>query len=98
MPIRPKFVSETQICRKVAGNRDCRWEFRLHALERMAEFNPPLTQPDVQNALMFGQVIYAEEKSDVLWRVRGPDLDGGMIKVVAAVFRDEVRIKVVTTF
>ena len=98
MPIRPHYVSQTQIVRKIARNPDARWEFRVHALQRMSEFNPPLTQSDVENALMHGQVIYIEEKTDILWRVRGPDLDGGMIKVLAAVFEVEPRIKVITTF
>ena len=60
----------------------------------MVRFEPPVTQPDVKNAVTNGHVILEEPgKTDLLWRVVGPDLDGNNIKVVVAVYEAEVTVK-----
>lgn len=92
------FVLETQTIRKMAADPACKWKWTKHAFERMAEFQPSVTQPDIENALMNGQVILAEYLKDELWRVRGPDLDGQMITVVVAPHSQPLRIKVITVF
>jgi Domain of unknown function (DUF4258) len=55
-----------------------------------------LCKPDVEAALINGQVILEEHKQDVLWRVRGRDIDGQRIEVVVSVDDVEITIKVVT--
>jgi len=57
-----------------------------------------ISQPDVQSALMNGQVTLEEVKRDVLWRVEGKDIDGRRIEVVVAADEGEITIKVVTAF
>jgi hypothetical protein len=57
-----------------------------------------INQPDVQSALMNGQVTLQEQKQDTLWRVVGKDIDGRTIEVVVAVYEAEIAIKVVTAF
>lgn len=47
---------------------------------------------------MSGQVILQEQKRDILWRVRGRDLDGKAVQAVVAVNEEEMIIKVITTF
>lgn len=47
---------------------------------------------------MNGQVILHEQKQDLLWRVKGRDIDGNEIRVVVAVYEEAIIIKVVTTF
>jgi len=47
---------------------------------------------------MNGQVTLHEQKQDLLWRVKGTDVDGNEIQVVAAVFDETITVKVVTTF
>jgi hypothetical protein len=92
------FVHQTQTTRRVASNPACRWRFKRHALEKMELFHPPVTQPDVKNAVTKGHVVLEEAKRDLLWRVVGPDLDGNNIKVVVAVYEAEVAVKIVTVF
>jgi hypothetical protein len=53
---------------------------------------------DVKYAVMLGRVVLEEQKRDVLWRVMGPDIDGGQIQIVVAVYERAIRIKVITTF
>ena len=53
---------------------------------------------DIEHALTNGQVVLQENKKDILWRVIGQDLDGETIEVVAAVYAEEIVIKVVTAF
>ena len=69
----------------------------LHdALDQMEERK--ISEPDVECALTNGQVILEEGKTDVLWRVKGNDIDGNNIEIVVAVYEDAIEIKVVTTF
>jgi len=62
----------------------------------MAERN--ITAPDIEQVLIKGHVVLEEWKNDILWRVRGRDLDGREVEVVASVDEGEIKIKVVTVF
>jgi len=64
----------------------------------MQQFRPPVLQPDVKNAVTKGHVIFEETKTDLLWRVQGPDLDGATIRVVVAIDEPTPEVKVVTVF
>ena len=90
------YVKETQILRRVASDPECSWEYKKHALKRMAERN--ITAPDIEQVLIKGHVVLEEWKNDILWRVRGRDLDGREVEVVASVDEGEIKIKVVTVF
>ena len=92
------FVHQTQAVRRVTSNPSCRWRFTRHALEKMQCFDPPVTQPDIKNAVTKGHVVFEEAKRDLLWRVIGPDLDGNTIEVVVTVYEAEVAVKIVTVF
>jgi hypothetical protein len=56
------------------------------------------TVPDVQFALMNGQVTLEENKKDILWRVEGTDIDGRALTAIVAVYVLAIEIKVVTAF
>ena len=56
------------------------------------------TTQDVEISLMNGQVTLHEQKKDLLWRVKGKDVDGNEIQVVVAVYEEAIIIKLVTTF
>jgi len=92
----PHYISETQILRRVARNPHCRFRWTKHAIK--AVLDDGRTTQDVENALMNGQVTLHEQKQDLLWRVKGTDVDGNEIQVVAAVFDETITVKVVTTF
>jgi hypothetical protein len=93
----PHYVTETQIVKKLAKDRRCKFIWTIHSLEEMtARFPAPATAADVEHCLMSGQVILEEYKRDILWRVKGRDLDGRVMEVVIAVFEEEKRIKVIT--
>jgi hypothetical protein len=90
------FLQETRQLRSIASNPNCNWEYTEHALERMKERG--ITAADVEQVLINGHVILEERKKDILWRIRGRDIDGRAIQVVAAVYEDSIKIKVVTVF
>jgi Domain of unknown function (DUF4258) len=90
------YVSETQILRKIARNPECRFRWTKHALKAIVDDGR--TTQDVENALINGQVVLHEQKKDLLWRVKGKDVDGAEIQVVVAVYEEEIVIKIVTTF
>jgi uncharacterized protein DUF4258 len=92
----PHYVSETQILHRTARDPKCRFIWTKHALKAVADDGR--TTLDVEHALMYGQVVLHEQKQDLLWRVRGADLDGDRVQVVVAVYEEEIIIKVVTTF
>lgn len=94
----PHYVTETQIVRRVARDQNTRWIWGVHAPKEMSEMDPPATQADVEHVLATGTVILEEYKQDILWRVRGRDLDGRSIQVVAAVDEGERTIKIITVF
>jgi len=96
MALRPHYVGETQTLRRVANNPKCRFRFTAHALEEMKKDG--WTVPDVQFALMNGQVVLQENKKDILWRVQGTDVDGSALTAIVAVFDLAIEIKVVTVF
>jgi hypothetical protein len=85
--------------RRLAKDRDCDFEWKKHALVEMADGKPfPATAPDVVYCLTNGQVILEEYKEDILWRVKGRDLDGRTLQVIIAAYESEKRIKIVTVF
>lgn len=92
--LEPHYVSETQTLRRIVHNPDVRYIWTSHALAQMEKRK--ITAADVENALMKGQVILQEQKRDVLWRVRGQDIDGGKIEVVISADEESITIKVVT--
>ncbi len=92
------YVSETRILRSVANHAECRLIWTRHSLVEMADRKPPATEPDVWNVLTKGRVVLEEYKQDILWRVRGTDLDGTKMEVVVAVYELEIEIKIVTVF
>ena len=97
MAQQPHYITETQVLRRIANDPQCRWKFTAHSLEEIAADG--WTANDVKYALMTnGQVVLQEQKKDVLWRVEGRDLDGGLIRVVIAVYEVTIRIKVITAF
>jgi Domain of unknown function (DUF4258) len=65
----------------------------------IAKEDPPITQPDVEEALSNGKVILEENnKKDIIWQVKGRDLDLRSIVVVITLFEQEKRIKVITVW
>ena len=93
------YVAERMICRKIASNPRCAWEFRVHALaEMLHDMDPSVTQPDVKHMLMNCHVTLVEYKTDILFRAEGKSLDGRHIKAIVAVFQEQPRIKVITVF
>lgn len=94
----PSYIAETKIVRQLAANIDCEWQWSRHFFDEASAEDPPILQPDVEHALKFGTVIFEEHKKDVLWRVRGKDLDGRSITAVVAVFEKMQMIRVVTVW
>ena len=92
----PHYISETQILRRVANDPNCRFRWTKHAIQAVADDGR--TTKDVEDCLISGQVVLHEQKQDLLWRVKGKDIDGQDIQVVVAVYEAEIVIKVVTTF
>jgi hypothetical protein len=92
----PHYVEETQILRRAARDPQCRFQWSGHALERMS--NRQINAEDVSHALMNGQVILEEVKQDLLWRVKGRDIDMDPLEVLVALQEDSTTIKVITTF
>jgi hypothetical protein len=90
------YVEETQTVRRIVANPRCRWIWTEHAETQMKERG--ISAPGIKTALTNGQVILRESKKDILWRIRGRDIDGEMIEVVVAVFAAAIKIKVVTAF
>jgi hypothetical protein len=62
----PHYVTETQVLRRVARDRNCRWRFTTHALEEMDKDG--WTADDVKHAATHGRVVLVEQKRDELWR------------------------------
>lgn len=92
----PQYVNETAILQRIACDSRCRWKWTRHALFKMEERG--ITKPDVKTAIMTGNVVLEEYKKDILWRIIGKDIDGSMIFVCAAVYEEEIIIKIVTSF
>ncbi len=90
----PKYHAETMLVRRVAANADCWFRWTAHAEQRMAEYGH--TADDVIAALINGQVIRVEVKEDVIFRVRGQNIDGEEIEIPVAVYERAVSIKVIT--
>jgi len=92
----PHYVTETQVLRSVVTVPGRRFIWTSHALERMAARD--VIEADVVEVLTNGQVILEERKQDILWRVRGRDIDGRQLEIVVAVYEESIEIKVVTVF
>jgi len=88
------FKVETELLNRIASNPDCWWRWTDHAQVRMLERGH--NAEDVLHALMFGQVVRVVVKEDVVFRVKGQNIDGEPIEVAAAVDERNVTIKVVT--
>jgi hypothetical protein len=96
MPV-THYVAETQTLRRVA-KKNPRYLWSKHAPLEMADENPPITESDIRHALLRGTVVLQEGKQDILWRVKGVDLDGRSIVVVLSVDEEENAIKIITAF
>ena len=92
----PHYVSETQLLRRIAGDPNCRFIRTKHVLERMEERQ--ITAPEMAYVLMNGQVVLQEMKRDRLWRVAGSTMDGRRLEIVAVVYEDTFKIKLVSVF
>ena len=92
----PHYVNETRLLRRVARHPQCRFIWTRHAI--LALLDDGRTTLDVEDMLTNGQVLLHEQKQDLLWRVRGSNVDGEKIEAVVAVFEETITIKVVTSF
>ena len=88
------YVTETQIIQRLAADQDCRWIWTYHALKQMLKRK--INANDVIHALMNGQVILEEYKSEILWRVAGGNIDGNHIEVVVSADDEAITVKVIT--
>jgi Domain of unknown function (DUF4258) len=96
MAQQPLYNAETALLHRLVQSPECRFQWRKHALERMAERG--ITAEDVIHALTFGQIMFHELKQDVLYRVDGTDLDGRRLQAQVAIYEEIVLIKVITAF
>jgi Domain of unknown function (DUF4258) len=92
----PHYVTETQILRGIANDTKCRYRFTTHADEQMRRRG--ITAPDIEHCMMNGHVVLAETKQDILWRVRGKDLDERELEALVVVDETAITIKVITAF
>jgi Domain of unknown function (DUF4258) len=94
MPHQPHYASETQILRRVARDPSVRFIWTDHASEQMNKRG--ISAPDVEHALINGQVVLSEAKRDDVWRVEGKDIDCNLLTIEVVVWEDT--IKIVTAF
>ena len=90
----PHYVTETQVVKRIVANPGRRFIWTRHALDMMAERS--IIEADIVEVLTNGQVVLEERKQDVLWRVRGRDIDDRQLEVVVAAYEEAIEIKVVT--
>jgi Domain of unknown function (DUF4258) len=96
MAQKPLYSAETELLHRMVTDPQCRFDWRRHALVRMAERQ--ILAEDVIEALTNGHIIFHEIKRDILYRVEGRDLDGQKLQVEVALYEDTVMIKVITAF
>jgi hypothetical protein len=89
-----QFKEETALLHRVISNPDHWIRWTEHAEKRMAEYGH--TAEDVIEAMKTGQVIRVDVGEDVVFRVRGRNVDGEKLEVAAAVYERIITIKVVT--
>jgi hypothetical protein len=89
----PNFHAETMLIRRVASKPDCWFRWMPHAEQRMQEYGH--VADDVIVALTNGHVLRVDVQEDIVFRVRGKNIDGEWIEVAAAVLNDN-SIKVIT--
>lgn len=58
--------------------------------------NDDIIEADVSRVLTLGHVRWLEFKVDELWHVEGKDVDERSIRLVVAVYDDEVVVKIIT--
>ena len=91
-----QYANESNTLRAIARDKNYRFIWTKHGLEEVAKDGR--TTVDVEHSLMNGQVVLQEQKKDRLWRSVGKDIDGDRIQVVVAVYEQEIKIKIITTF
>ena len=69
-----EFKAETEVVRRVAANPDCWFRWTDHAELRMAQYGK--TANDVICALINGHVVRVDVYEDVVFRIKGKDIDG----------------------
>jgi hypothetical protein len=89
----PKFHAETMLVRRVASRPECWFRWMPHAEMRMEQSG--YVAEDVIAALTNGHVVRVDVQEDIVFRVRGKNIDGEQIEVAAAVL-NATTIKVVT--
>ena len=89
----PEFHSETMLIRRVTSNHDCWFRWMPHAELRMDQTGR--VADDIIEALTNCHVIRVDVQEDIVFRVRGKNIDGEEIEIAAAVLNDNA-IKIVT--
>lgn len=89
-----KFKEETDQIRRVINNPDHWIRWSEHAELRMEQYGH--TAEDVIEALRTGVVVRVDVMEDVVYRVRGTNIDGEKLEVAAAVYERIITIKIIT--
>jgi len=58
--------------------------------------NDEIIEADVSRVLRLEHVCWLEFKADELWHVEGKDVDERSIRLVVAVYGDEIVVKIIT--
>lgn len=89
----PNFYAETMQIRQAASDPDCWFRWMPHAELRMEQTGR--VADDIIVALTNCQVIRVDVQEDIVFRVRGKNIDGEEIEIAAAVLNSKA-IKIVT--
>ena len=95
--VRANYINETRVLREIRSNPACRVRYTRHSELEMLDDD--VTESDVDHVLTNGHVTLIEtNKPEITWRVEGRDIDGRHLHVLAVVYEDEIKIKVITVF
>jgi hypothetical protein len=89
-----KFKEDTDLLHRVINDPDVWIRWSEHAELRMEQYGH--TAEDVIQALKTGSVVRVDVQEDVVFRVRGENVDGERLEVAAAVNGSTVTVKIVT--
>jgi len=90
----PRLLKEASRLRAVMSNPHHRIRITNHARKEME--NDDIRADDIDLILSQGRVTWFEVKRDELLHVEGVDVDGRRIRLVVAVYDDELVIKLIT--
>ena len=86
---------KSSVLRQIAQN--CEWVWRKHALTEMRKAG--ISRLDIIRICQKGAVIKCEmNMGEETCNVEGSDLDGRRIVVVVVVYKDAIKIKVITAW